>query len=418
MARKVAAVVVVVVASLSACRSRPKRTPPPPPRPMPVLVLPLVGPEGQVARGDATGTLTLLEGVAAAPVLDEDRGPVVEVDAATAAVFARFPETGVAVSGRYRPDGAGTAIAAELHDVATGAILATATIRLAIAPPSAPPLPAATGPAVAGLALASFPQLDRLGGFVQLEVADGPKGGWDEVFRRAFGGAVSAGETTATRMRSFPRPAHERQPGDDPRDDDPPATFGEEVDGGRTCRVMLQCRWAVPLTRRLVGAGLLANAHHCGWYSYIPGGDPERVGFHLAGETVPLLEPATGLLGWIEAWVFRSDRGWEEFHGTFRFLRYDSQRDGPAPACDLARCIRREALAYARLGARPYDIFGSSQPNSNSFLGAVAMACGLDGPPLPSYPDADRLTGWFYWRKGRDAFTPAQIHRDFTSHRN
>lgn len=103
MARKVVAVVAVMVAaSLSACSSRPKGTPPtpPPPTSMPVLVLPLVGPEGQLARGDATGTLTLLEGVAAAPVLDEDRGPVVEIDAATATVFARFPETCVAIPRR------------------------------------------------------------------------------------------------------------------------------------------------------------------------------------------------------------------------------------------------------------------------------------------------------------------------------
>jgi len=138
-----------------------------------------------------------------------------------------------------------------------------------------------------------------------------------------------------------------------------------------------------------------------------------------------------GLTARVQALAFGSDFGFREWDNSFEFVPYDSDTKNLSSeaVCKISKCIRKKAWAYARLDPRGYDAFGQSQPNSNSFLGAIAKACeieGIDGvPSFPVYPDnhprrgkpmqpgieggfwggerasvsEGRFLGWHYWQR-------------------
>ena len=396
----------IVLSSLvvMACGSRPALVPEPilePKGQLAAVVLPFAGPAGELAVLEK-GSLRILEGVGAV----NPAGPIGEAPLPPEVLPAvdHLLNANVIVGGRFAPRDGRTELVLDAFDPATGRVFASATLMLE-APPAGTAGAWSTAPAFAYLPVASLPKLHGAGLLARHVFEIGPEEGWAEVFKRTLGGAVGAiTATTVARLPGFP--TKERRDSDDPRDAPPPEIFGEEIEG-QSCRVKLQCRWAVPVSRRLAGLGWFRNSYHCGWYTFIPSAEPKRIGFHLTGPW--FADFGESRTGWVEAWTFTSDRGWEEFSLTFRFLEYDSQRDGHPDACEAARCLRRESWAYAAWGERPYEVMGQRLPNSNSFLGAVADRCGLTMPPLPQFPAEGQVPGWFYWRKVNRDFTRSQF---------
>lgn len=201
------------------------------------------------------------------------------------------------------------------------------------------------------------------------------------------------------------------------------------------CLFVLQCHWAEPVA----GSGWMGRVvgqYHCGWLTRVPGAIPEWLGTHIQPGAVTQRSILEGLISAIvEARTFSGRDGFRELDPSFTHEpALEPTGESPERVCQRAKCLRRAAWEYASLGARPYDAFGQSQPNSHSFLGALAAECGIVNTevgrvadfPYP-YPrnrgrkwnraeeeiieewrervaNAEKLdsaeggyTGWFYW---------------------
>ncbi len=182
------------------------------------------------------------------------------------------------------------------------------------------------------------------------------------------------------------------------------------------CRIKLQCRRAAASENAWTafGLGMLSDTYHCGWFTRIPGTSYLRLGTDVQGGFH--LKPASGGVLDFDAYVravrFARDQGYRDLDSQYQFTPFDSEEPfdyqtlggTDAAVCEKAGRLRVAAWEYAARNPRPYDITGQADPNSNSFLGALAVAAGFHPrPDVPDFDDEGDYLGWHYWQKaGRD----------------
>lgn len=215
--------------------------------------------------------------------------------------------------------------------------------------------------------------------------------------------------------------------GDDPRDTPRPMIYGEEINGEDSCRVKVQCHWALargPRTGWL--SKILLRQRHCAFYTRINAAPQPMLGHHIKSS------PFTAQ---IETLPFSSDAGFYEKQSDYWDL-WDSYKV-PANSCALAQCLRNKSSEYDIFTERPYKAFTDGQKyttsvhsNSSSFIGAMVESCSIPSPkpgfgnisttPLIRMDYTEGFVGWHYWQRAEppvefwkqvsSAKTPPTIH--------
>lgn len=386
-----------------------------------VLTLPLMDSKNRLLIPDGKGSFALMTPPTAPGLRELD---LAQMTAPMREGFGRLERAAVIVGGNFEETADGFRLEVTAVDGLSGlevshadAVLDKNKVRKVEAPEGVT-LHALSSPYAApnarALSLSSLLTLNATFALPLFEVK-GPRGGWGQVFKDALGVGETRERPRNPRPPSFPRPRDDQDNlddagtpdgGTDPRDEPPPTIFGEELDGGVICRVKLQCQYATQMHRSWMQSpagvlfGFSFNGHvlgyfHCGWYTFIP----DAAQYQRLGFDVQAVDFGTrGLSGRTYARVFNSDQGFKELSVTFQFEPYDSQPVDNGRSCEIANCVRRSSWTYAALGDRPYDMFPGDEPNSNSFIGAIAKRCAITDPDFPPAADDGKYPGWNYWR--------------------